>query len=1736
MSEIIRVWFAKQLGVIFGPDSWDGLNASSLLARLLRSYDLVGEFEVEVVETGNPEALESTLQLFLETINNLGIEFTKEEYRQVIQGKGSAATKLFFELYLALYDKEKLHVITSRKINQYIDTSGTRFSIESVKDEKEEQDAAKFDNPLAEPILRSVDIIDWCKLKMDAFMERSALARKAYLEHVAKYRLEHSENLVKNISSALPEPPEPKLPTIAPSLNQTIDELLLEEEEAKNKGCLQNDPKVAKKIMNTIRKRRRKEEARKELKVRFQKFLLKELWDRILNEQDEYFKDDFTKKMLKQSMYEQQMTTKMLEVRQQKDLIAENKFKMMEFIRSEEQSQFHAQEELENQHVDAARMNYYEEKQRNLELHRRLYAEKIARKAKKHYEICKQAMDDLIDISLYQSTYKEYCGEELSRRRMNDLANLFIKQQPIFNILPNVSDIISHNPFEHEDAELILKYSLEIERQNALDDMSFEEYCNNYWPWELCNIEDVDMQPIDLGMSILGYIVHRMLLAKYPKKPPQPPPQIVKGSVAACVNGIQNVTYLPALEQLLSARRIKVIQMEDAMNFCLEQFKTEATEEYFDAVFVKDTKKAVQTSARTSKSSDTGTLKGGKRKSSNQKKPETRNFDEKESQTPVRFPCEELVLSASGELGRIAFEMLNLGNSPNDHLLCTMFLEYLKTLTGIDGWVLVNYPQTIEQAAILEEILTSLPVPPITEKMRDSIVDIVDFEDREMEGDVDKFEAKRHSKLVGNPKPIEIPFYETYLTAYIEMKSKDGSDLDEAYFECFKEPQHVDILNKFYEDQGCKYTLYYQHIDFDTVNYVEAHWNELTTVTSQAVKVGNKKENPNKKKKSKKSSPKSEKSKSKKDKKEKKEKKEKKSKGSSKSSKKSGKGKKDGKGKGGQVGPIETDEKETQIPEPPEVVEEPEEEPEPEPKPGESNWIYVNLDIPEQFEVALATLWENMESTYMTDFKLLFFRRRIVLDTLIPYIAFVYNNMQDFIKRPDDKQCYLRDFQVMYNNLDDDMRDDDEVKAELHVRIEEFREKLSQLCDKRMSESEAERQRIIAGNFFTTILFELVNIFVTFIQLEIDRCSDTLQFLIDYYTAMVTKMPSEERPLEKIKLKLIPLSAEENSADLQPYRDYIESLLVNVDEEQSGNLPFQEALQKNAILALNHVETLQTLTQKAHQKLQNSFNPKSKGKGGKKDNSTKSTKFVQPDQEVKDRAAELIDEFLYSFNGELARTDLRIKLIVFVFNRELVEYESRATGNFHRIFEEIKERYYREIESVEAACGVFASATEAETKIQPELVFDQDNFFVKINSLYFESPLPEVSPLADDEVDLDGEHFTLKQLSRITNILFDLAPDGQIAERSFVFLLQDLLTLNAEDGKEPFVPELWTKLHPHKTHAFSNQMFLDSEYIDWKDFILYNLNVGFPDGGELQRLRSDFCDLDPDRTELVYDYQFWTMLFWFDGILEEDNARCVKDLLIRLYKVDENRVNYTAMLLAFCKDEEPMNGLVRAIELSLGKPICCDYETGNRHYMGLVKVKLDLELEEMRREEDKADTARMAEEFVGVAADEAVHKCTSTYLEDLLEEEQTKIEDYTIEEISLVDESYEVIEATSNITCMEECSTRGSQSIFTNLEQGFEVSERMLYTLDFDTLMNVIAVALPWCSKMHNVDGSSLRERLALIYECSREPEFLHIYSHHFLANAELQELISKIYRFRIQRPVEVIKSLLETNNQTTQT
>lgn len=214
---------------------------------------------------------------------------------------------------------------------------------------------------------------------------------------------------------------------------------------------------------------------------------------------------------------------------------------------------------------------------------------------------------------------------------------------------------------------------------------------------------------------------------------------------------------------------------------------------------------------------------------------------------------------------------------------------------------------------------------------------------------------------------------------------------------------------------------------------------------------------------------------------------------------------------------------------------EPEPEPEPEvssgpppPKPGDPEWDFVDLGIEQDLASVLSGQWENVEKAYVSNCKHTFRHVREERENIYRYYYQIRKDFLSYLRRPDHKQEFVTQWQKDYNSVPDDMREDEETRAELHQRVDDLRERLWNICDERKEQAEKERETIMTDGWLEDRLGILSNHYITAMQGELDRFQDTVRLLKDYYKGMDDQIPDElDGNYERLPLIELPVERPE---------------------------------------------------------------------------------------------------------------------------------------------------------------------------------------------------------------------------------------------------------------------------------------------------------------------------------------------------------------------------------------------------------------------------------------------------------------------------------------------------------------------------------------------------------------------------------------------------------------------------------
>lgn len=1098
MAEILKEWLTERLQYSI---TWEAeefgemMKNGHVISSVLLSYHVINEEKHFLIrDSKTPDNIKNNWVYLVEWLRELDIDLPVTELANLMGGKGSSLLRLFYQLFLHLDKKDRTDFIKRERkmVSRLVDKIGHRFKVDALEEEK-----VPFVDDLARPLLNERHFIAWQKKKLADVKTTYDYARNKYSKMLEKIQ---ESQIPTQSGDAIPKKLTTKdqhdikefcLRYPCKYQNYTYEELLkLEESHIERKKSIV-DTEWAKQYMDHLHSRLNNNADSEEFQRQVSNVVSGTLWDLSVAEEESKFDIGIAKKVMQLSQFEKQLCTQIMETKQQARNLAENRIVGEQEFNEERMHQFNQflDNVKEQIHLEVEEISF--EKKRQDMLHNRLFAEKMKRKRQHYYEICYETMLSIVDYATRYAYYTRLIGGDIPSHFIHEWKNLYFQNQPIFDIYEPMEELLKDICMEEEqlpEEEEIVR--LELDRQEVLNDAEFKEYHNYSYPWTLdLLVPNYDQESEErkyeyLGMRVLGHVVYTLLEIKYPYPPPRLPAPLPEFSAKVLLRGLPDRSITVAMQVLLNNSKIAVVRLESAVQFCLRKFKAEMVGctdidlsfDKFISIATDDEQRELIRSVKaeddmTSKSSDVNvqTMLGAIPPNS------------KQTQTPKTLPEEEILLSDAADLGKYTYEALSFGDSLTDHLLAAMLVEYIRDKSDINGFVIINYPNSYREARILEEAFSGIE-PPKEEDLEDR--DDIYLEEsiaKHRKKEKDQYKQVRVSKLVNDPhKKRMIKPFESFFTCYINLKLTEDIlkelviwDLDENTSE---------LLDRFYAALGINYSMYYEIFEKDLLaqicKYIIGEYIHLPMKSNDNLfgeNVLSELEFPvtdDKRMKSKTVKPEVSNDKS-----------------------------KMAFRRGSHVSKMSTSDLE-EVKEPTSDDEGAEnfmlsEQLSDEIKvakeisdpvlAGEEDWYYGEIPISENIGTALATCWEQIEKTYIHDMEQLFYAKRLQMNCLIPYARFIKDKMEQIITLPSQKQDLVSRFQQSYNNFENDWRDINLTKNEWHCRVKGLQLRLYHICDERKLFAEQQRLDLLRENWTMEELTTMVNTYISCMQTELNR-------------------------------------------------------------------------------------------------------------------------------------------------------------------------------------------------------------------------------------------------------------------------------------------------------------------------------------------------------------------------------------------------------------------------------------------------------------------------------------------------------------------------------------------------------------------------------------------------------------------------------------------------------------------------
>ncbi|KAK7503972.1 hypothetical protein BaRGS_00004704, partial [Batillaria attramentaria] len=1192
MTDILCRWLNDELEISSKVDqaSFAKEFASGyLIGEVLHKHQLQDDFD----QFSQSRTADSKLNNFTRlepVLHLLGIPFDTNVARDVMTETHGMATRLMYQLYIALNNKKKANLTgvameTQRpaapaKLNavesgiykerlKHITPRQTDLNLDEVASRFHEHQIKMEETAFRERFLESEARLQQQQAHRQALLDRSRILRARQSEMVAK---------IKAASVHIPKPPknltakslqEKKLLGHKREAEQTMDAIAQFENRMKmiqlptddgtdeidvqyilkrdeERGDTINIFKISMndEYIGKIRKRLQEDSAaRVEREKRRRKVLGEQL--AAHHAQEEAHREEMmVNRLMRQSQQERRIAVQLLQARHEKEVIRNNR------IMREQQYQERRLRDFEdalNREAELARLHkeeYQEQIRQERELHAEIAAQRAEERYHRHYNLCSEVVGSIVDFASKVAEYRELTENLLPAKLMRDWTALFVNGCPLYETVPV------------DTGEPTPEQILEEERQMLLDEGDFMEYKSMFGEWQLP--EEAPGPP--RNNPVVGHIIQRLYNIVHPPTPPPPPPEFPPFPIRACVLGKAFAGKTTVVKKLAEEHRLVVLNVDELVAEAVEAHKNnelvEKEPEPEPELLPEQTPAAQGSDTAPGQPPTEGAPADGTGAGTGTEGGETAaveppgKLSPPEPAIPEKSSVETLKRGESRENSKPSSGQRSKKGDPSEpqpslrNKLGSKALKFLKKGRRIPegtGWVLDSYPQNYNQAKLLEKALSGFdpnakdtqlkqkgskphrsslvpdPRPPPPPPEPTSGIDVVilfDIEDelclKRASGRTYAVQADQQFHEEFNPPPDGsatgvckqekvIPVtdpsndqeqiqhrltsfqdswskLDKWFTRFGTLKKVDASDsVDAVFLEVEKVME--DTINKL---QGKDVESSYP-AETETAEKLEEVPETAPGAPPEAPAEAPKEEAPPGGPEEKTSRPGSKAG----------------SRSGSASGKRSGSraSSKDGK-----------DRKESKR----------EKSASPKPKressakrdskkassraitsptaPGDEEWEFVDLDIEKELAAVLADQKD--------------------------FLA--------YLRRPDHKQEFVTQWQKDYNMVPDDMREDEETRAELHQRVDDLRERLWNICDERKEQAEKERESVMTDGWLEDRLGILSNHYITTMQGELDRFQDTVRLLKDYYKGMDGQIPDElDVNYERLPLIELPMERPE---------------------------------------------------------------------------------------------------------------------------------------------------------------------------------------------------------------------------------------------------------------------------------------------------------------------------------------------------------------------------------------------------------------------------------------------------------------------------------------------------------------------------------------------------------------------------------------------------------------------------------
>ncbi|XP_054843296.1 sperm flagellar protein 2 [Eublepharis macularius] len=518
MTDILCDWLNREVKLSRPVDQESfarEFSSGFLIGELLHKYELQDDFDqfsqsrVASAKLNNFSRMEPTLQL-------LGVQFDQNVARNIMTEQHGAATKLVYQLYVALEKKKKagltgvamdamrpsapakLKSVGTEMYRERLKTLVPRqadLSLQQISDnfqsKAKDMDSKKgqmylVEQQKAKKLQEEKKIKDMEKKVVERRRQHEIMAKiQAAIIQIPKPLPQHTMQAIeaqkllrkkREAESTYTEirkfeqqmRKEASMHTIS-KLNDSMMQMVLQ-----TRDLTASSPAITQ-LLNTysddeyIRKiQKRLEEntfAREQREKRRRKMLQEQL---VAHEAQEeaYREEQLINRLMRQSQQERRIAVQLMHVRHEKEVLWQNRIYREKQFEERRLKEFQEALDREAALAKQEKIELEDQALKEKQLHAKLAAERAEARYKKHYSVCWEVVEQIIDLATKIGEYRMLTNNLIPAKLMRDWKELFLKGKPVYE-----QAVINPLPPEPTPQQLV-----ELDKMNFLDEKDYNDY------------------------------------------------------------------------------------------------------------------------------------------------------------------------------------------------------------------------------------------------------------------------------------------------------------------------------------------------------------------------------------------------------------------------------------------------------------------------------------------------------------------------------------------------------------------------------------------------------------------------------------------------------------------------------------------------------------------------------------------------------------------------------------------------------------------------------------------------------------------------------------------------------------------------------------------------------------------------------------------------------------------------------------------------------------------------------------------------------------------------------------------------------------------------------------------------------------------------------------------------------------------------------------------------------------